>query len=309
MTTTDRDKFACPSCGRSYSLKPELSGRKVKCKCGHVMLAPEMPADDGIGEGYELAIDEDLPNENLAAPAVDGRCPQCNMAIQRGAVICMNCGLDLRQGAPVQTRVTDEPLPPVQQQGLPQTASLHAARSRLDRDQLAEQEAAQSRRREVIYPVVIAALGVTLTGVNAFVLAPMAFDPLQASGGAVGLVAAVAMLIYAGLRFAFQAPMMLFGLFFCAKIFGTGYGNLLTALLKLAAIVLFVGAVSDLLDFTMLLTIGVSIFFVKVGITIIVFDALAMWMFEMEYLESSVLWLITYLGPVLLAVALYTSIM
>jgi hypothetical protein len=49
-------RLTCDGCGRSYAWTPQLGGRKVKCKCGHVMVAPERPeqpqADDEL---YDLS--------------------------------------------------------------------------------------------------------------------------------------------------------------------------------------------------------------------------------------------------------------
>jgi hypothetical protein len=33
-------KFNCSSCGKEYRWKPELAGKKAKCKCGNVIPVP-----------------------------------------------------------------------------------------------------------------------------------------------------------------------------------------------------------------------------------------------------------------------------
>ncbi len=33
-------RIVCPSCGRSGSYKPELAGRRLKCKCGGIIQVP-----------------------------------------------------------------------------------------------------------------------------------------------------------------------------------------------------------------------------------------------------------------------------
>ena len=43
--------FSCDACGKQYTLRPELAGRKVKCKCGAVLIAPELVSEDA---SYEL---------------------------------------------------------------------------------------------------------------------------------------------------------------------------------------------------------------------------------------------------------------
>jgi len=48
MAENQTSRIVCPSCGRSYSYKPELAGRKAKCKCGGIIQVPvqEAPAAD-----------------------------------------------------------------------------------------------------------------------------------------------------------------------------------------------------------------------------------------------------------------------
>ena len=81
------------------------------------------PADDASEDvGYEL----DLPEELSAAAHADartretlarvrpanGKCPSCNSPLRPAAVICLNCGFNLLEGAKIQTRVGDpEPGP------------------------------------------------------------------------------------------------------------------------------------------------------------------------------------------------------
>src|SRR5256714_2049909 len=38
--------FACETCGKEYRWKPELAGKRVKCKCGGVMTDPATAPED-----------------------------------------------------------------------------------------------------------------------------------------------------------------------------------------------------------------------------------------------------------------------
>ncbi|HRK31018.1 MAG TPA: hypothetical protein PLD59_08050, partial [Tepidisphaeraceae bacterium] len=57
----DLGRFSCEGCEKTYGWKAELAGRKVKCKCGTVMVVPvEAPApeEDGI---FDLVPDASDP--------------------------------------------------------------------------------------------------------------------------------------------------------------------------------------------------------------------------------------------------------
>ena len=40
MPTAQPDRIVCEGCRRSGPYKPELAGKKIKCKCGHIMRVP-----------------------------------------------------------------------------------------------------------------------------------------------------------------------------------------------------------------------------------------------------------------------------
>lgn len=93
-------KFACDGCNRRYSWKPELAARKVRCKCGQVLTVP----DDVSAEAdplYEM--------EQLAAPAATPAgviaCPSCSAAIAPEAVLCVQCGYNMKTGQRLGTQV------------------------------------------------------------------------------------------------------------------------------------------------------------------------------------------------------------
>ena len=92
MAQTRTSRFTCNGCGRTYRWKFELAGKKVKCGCGNVMTAPEVPAgtvevdpipeDNGL---YDLASDPEikakpkqhLPEGGEACPACSGQSTTC----------------------------------------------------------------------------------------------------------------------------------------------------------------------------------------------------------------------------------------
>ncbi|MGB7156785.1 MAG: hypothetical protein WBD40_01885, partial [Tepidisphaeraceae bacterium] len=104
MESVDQGKFTCSGCGKSYKWKPELAGKKVKCKCGTVMSAPAAPPVeeerevdlDGL---YELAAEEKKSAKRQQEEPVGFRCPSCHSDIAIGAVLCTSCGFNLKTGS------------------------------------------------------------------------------------------------------------------------------------------------------------------------------------------------------------------
>ena len=71
------------TCGKQFKVKEELAGKRGKCTaCGRVLSVPTAPA---------------LEHEK-ASPSDQRACPTCRKALQPNAVICPNCGHDLRTG-------------------------------------------------------------------------------------------------------------------------------------------------------------------------------------------------------------------
>ena len=98
MSQAQSNSISCPFCNRQYNWKPELAGRRVKCKCGNVIAVPdaapsEESADDiyGVGE-VDLS---DLPPPPVASGY---RCPSCRNPMEPGTRQCPNCGFDVKSG-------------------------------------------------------------------------------------------------------------------------------------------------------------------------------------------------------------------
>ena len=93
-------QFSCDNCGKSYAWKPQLAGKRVKCKCGSPLSVPKTdPAahdDGGLDDLAALAHGGDAYDD---APAAAGpRCPSCGEGVDPSAVICINCGTNLKTG-------------------------------------------------------------------------------------------------------------------------------------------------------------------------------------------------------------------
>lgn len=104
METIDQGKFSCGKCGKRYKWKPEIAGKKVKCKCGNIMAAPAeepiAPEPEVDLEGlYALAAEEKKANKRQREEPVGFRCPGCHSDLAIGAVLCTSCGFNLKTGA------------------------------------------------------------------------------------------------------------------------------------------------------------------------------------------------------------------
>ena len=89
--------FSCDSCGKQYPWKPELAGKKAKCKCGALLNIPAQPQMVRA----PVAVAAVAPVEETQAY----RCPACQADLAPGTAVCINCGYDLRTGQYVSTQV------------------------------------------------------------------------------------------------------------------------------------------------------------------------------------------------------------
>ncbi|MGD0540549.1 MAG: hypothetical protein ABSB33_03420, partial [Tepidisphaeraceae bacterium] len=44
MSENTPRKIVCTACGRTARYRPELAGKQVRCKCGHIISVPNLPA-------------------------------------------------------------------------------------------------------------------------------------------------------------------------------------------------------------------------------------------------------------------------
>lgn len=63
-------RFACQSCGKTYAWKPALAGRRAKCACGHVMVAPDASPAAEVDEDLYDVVDDSPPVAVATTPAI-----------------------------------------------------------------------------------------------------------------------------------------------------------------------------------------------------------------------------------------------
>ncbi|MFI4859655.1 MAG: hypothetical protein ACIAXF_03120 [Phycisphaerales bacterium JB063] len=120
MSDSASQRVSCPGCGKGYRWDLGLVGQAVNCRqCGADFAVPAEPG--GVGDlldappaadgTYELDLESTVepspPPPPLATPANDGKCPKCNSKIADTAVICLNCGLNLREGTVMKPTVSE----------------------------------------------------------------------------------------------------------------------------------------------------------------------------------------------------------
>ena len=131
-------ELTCPACGQTLKLKEEAAGKRGRCpKCQAVITVPAGSAAQST-EDHGPRPEPAPPTPSSVTPPVpasparpaplhQGTCPSCGGGLAPVAVICVNCGLNLRTGQKLQTMFgpaegEEEPpkKPPVPDKGVPE---------------------------------------------------------------------------------------------------------------------------------------------------------------------------------------------
>lgn len=319
----------CPFCDKAFRWKSQQAGRKVACpQCSGQSRVPaeaglvgepvQPPPADEVGGDYEL----DLPASDTVArdskpPSHNGQCPACNASVKPAAVLCINCGYHLTQGQRLETAVgsaaaTGSPASSIPQQTISADklnspfAQLGVHRG-VNADAMAQDMEDEHHWKEFKLPCLLVLAGVILMLLNAGVMAPLAYSAsdFSAYSNSGPWWYGAYRLIYAVIRLAVQVPAMLVGILLTARIFGSNFGSLGTALLKLIAIVLITGGAEDF--------VGLGLDYLTNGWGAMI-GSILLWAFsfgvfyvtcisqlETEPLETIILYVVVIYGPAFLA--------
>ena len=122
MAQTQEMKFACPSCRKEFTWKPEIAGKKAKCKCGTVIDIPAAPPPPPLPppdvdpfDNPDYMYDFAEEPKGTAGGAVGApppppppelqTCPNCGGNVPPGGVVCLACGFNVQTGKKNKTKV------------------------------------------------------------------------------------------------------------------------------------------------------------------------------------------------------------
>jgi uncharacterized membrane-anchored protein len=191
-------KFRCDGCGKEYAIRPELAGRKVKCKCGLVRTMPISGDNDEAGI-YDL-IDPPPPTAPVrpaarTAPPVPGQlaAPSARSGSKKAST-SSKPALSYERG-------------PTQRE-----KDRHSAANLID------------KRRDVIVPTVLLVIGLIALFAVTLIAGRATAGEMVVFTLALGIVTVL------------KTGIMIGSAFLIAPLLGVSFGGIGTACLKLAAI-------------------------------------------------------------------------
>jgi hypothetical protein len=97
----------CPECGKTYKVKDEFAGKAAKCPQGHSLVIPRTGDDEPLTLSENDPAEPPTAAERVSFPvrttkrtgaAGKKHCPSCGEELPAKAVLCVECGYDLRKG-------------------------------------------------------------------------------------------------------------------------------------------------------------------------------------------------------------------
>lgn len=216
----DGARFSCEGCGKTYAWKPELAGRRVKCKCGHVMTVMQAPPQP------EPELDEDALYDLADAETEAAKKSPAQNApyVSRVAAVAVGAGT----GAATATAAV------VPGRAAP-TIGYQRGPTLREKDRFSNKTLIDMKR-DCSVPVALIILGFSLY---------VGYYAVRFELGGVGITAVTFGL---GLITLFKVALLFGFAFYTAGPLGVSYGGPLTALLKLAAISVFCDGLTQIVD-------------------------------------------------------------
>lgn len=249
MSETATSRFACEACNRSYTWKQELAGKRVKCKCGHVMTVAESMAQEPKDDLYDLAPDPELTKAKSAP-----RVPLAPRTTSSAAPVHATAAV---AAAPASPTLGYQRGPTAREKELTSNATL------------------VDMKRDIYMPSILLAIGFALyIGFYAY-----RYD----LGG--GEIAATG--IGLAILTSFKAALLVGFALVAAGPLGVSFGGLWTACLKLAAIAVFCDGVTSWADHGMAsISGGFGSGFISLPIALGIYWVLLIQLFSMDSGDS-----------------------
>ena len=93
QSDTSELAYTCPACGKTYRVSTVNAGKKVRCKCGNVGIAPTMEpggALEVVEDG--LAVSGHRPPSAATKATVPTANPSHDLAKRQSNYVCAKCG-------------------------------------------------------------------------------------------------------------------------------------------------------------------------------------------------------------------------
>ncbi len=98
----------CGSCQKKLKAHEKLAGKKVKCPgCGAVLKIPQPGSTATAASSAASSAASQREDIPLQEPK-ESTCPSCRKPLSPSAVLCVDCGYDLRSGRKLQTEIDSE---------------------------------------------------------------------------------------------------------------------------------------------------------------------------------------------------------
>jgi hypothetical protein len=261
--------FTCSGCGKQYKWKPELAGKRVKCKCGTTVQVPVGAQDLEEPEMYDLApASVPMPHAKTGAAAPIAP-PQIGIAGTAAAL------------SPVSAVMGPQPVGSGQGAavgGAPAAPVLAYASARPPRQATDDEQeiAAAARRRDFFLPIGLIAGGTVLSFYNA-----MAEYPVGLVGA--GIIVTVSFII--------DMAMILTACMIMVKIMDMSLGSPGQAILKVCAVAIAPDAIGDLVTMWMGPMSGMFVW----SLTLVMYFILFKIFFDLDGTEMVILTMLIWL--------------